>query len=170
MRLFTDEKKNRTEVLLLTSPVSASDIVLGKYFAALTVYTIGIISTFIYTIFILFYTKISITIVFGGMISLILYGALFIAIGTFISSLTDNQVVSAIATFSILFFLYLAESFVSYIPNTFLTNLLYWISLSAKFRQISNGVLSISNLVYFISLTAFFLFLNVRFIEKKRWA
>lgn len=170
MRLFTEEKKNRTEVLLLTSPVSAVGIVLGKYLAAFAVYAIGVASTLIYTIFILCFSKVAISAVFGGIIALLLYGALFISIGTFISSLTDSQVVAAIATFSVLFFLYLAESFVSFIPNTLITNILYWLSINAKYTQMSNGVLTIGNLVYFLSLTAMFLFLNIRVIEKKRWA
>ena len=170
MRLFTEEKKNRTEVLLLTSPVSAVGIVLGKYLAAFSVYAIGVLSTLIYTIFIMCFTKVAISTVIGGIISLLLYGALFIAIGTFISSLTDSQVVSAIATFCVLFFLYLAETFVEYIPSTIITNVLYWLSINAKYTQMSSGVLTIGNLVYFLSLTALFLFLNIRVIEKKRWA
>ncbi len=170
MRLFTEEKKNRTEVLLLTTPVSAVGIVLGKFLAAFTVYAIGIVSTLIYAIFILCYTEIAMSVVFGGIIALLLYGALFISIGTFISSLTDNQVVSAIATFCILFFLYLAESFVSFIPSTLITNILYWLSINAKYTEMSSGILSLGNLVYFLSLTALFVFLNIRVIEKKRWA
>jgi len=170
MRLFTEEKKNRTEVLLLTSPVSAVGIVLGKYLAAFSVYAVGVASTLIYTLFILCFSKVAFSAVIGGIIALLLYGALFISIGTFISSLTDSQVVAAIATFSVLFFLYLAESFVSFIPNTLITNILYWLSINAKYSQMSNGVLTIGNLVYFLSLTAMFLFLNIRVIEKKRWA
>ncbi len=170
MRLFTEEKKNRTEILLLTTPVSAVGIVLGKFLAAFSVYAIGILSTLIYAIFILCFTEIAMSVVFGGIIALLLYGALFISIGTFISALTDNQVVSAIATFCVLFFLYLAESFVSFIPNTFITNILYWLSINAKYTEMSSGILSLGNLVYFLSLTALFVFLNIRVIEKKRWA
>ncbi len=170
MRLMTDDKRNRTEVLLLTAPVSAAGIVIGKFFAALSVYAIGVLSTIIYAVFTLIYSQISLVVVIGGMIGLLLYGALFISIGTFISSLTDSQVVAAIATFCSLFFLYLAERFVAYIPNTTVTNILYWLSLDSKYTQISQGLLSIGHLVYFLSLTAMFLFLTVRVVEKKRWS
>ncbi len=170
MRLMTDDKRNRTEVLLLTAPVSAGGIVMGKFLAALSVYAVGVFSTIIYAIFTLLYSGISLVVVIGGMIGLLLYGALFISIGTFISSLTDSQVVAAIATFCSLFFLYLAESFISYIPNTTVTNILYWLSLDSKYTQISQGLLSIGHLVYFLSLTTLFLFLTIRVVEKKRWA
>lgn len=170
MRLMTDDKRNRTEVLLLTAPVSAAGIVIGKFFAALSVYAIGVLSTIIYAVFTLIYSQISLVVVIGGMIGLLLYGALFISIGTFISSLTDSQVVAAIATFCSLFFLYLAERFIAYIPNTTVTNILYWLSLDSKYTQISQGLLSIGHLVYFLSLTAMFLFLTVRVVEKKRWS
>jgi ABC-2 type transport system permease protein len=170
MRLMTDDKRNRTEVLLLTAPVSAGGIVMGKFLAAFSVYGMAVLSTIIYAIYTLVFSQISLSVVVGGMIGLLLYGALFIAIGTFISSLTDSQVVAAIATFCSLFFLYIAESFISFIPNTTVTNVLYWLALDSKYNQISQGLLSIGHLVYFLSLTALFLFLTVRVIEKKRWA
>ena len=170
MRLMTDDKRNRTEVLLLTSPVSAAGIVMGKFLAALSVYAIGVFSTIIYALYTMIYAEINLIVVLGGMLGLLLYGALFIAIGTFISSLTDSQVVAAIATFCSLFFLYLAESFIGYIPNTTVTDALYWMALDSKYTQISQGLLSIGHLVYFLSLTFLFLFLTVRVLEKKRWA
>ena len=170
MRLMTEDKRNRTEVLLLTAPVSAAGIVVGKFAAALAVFGLGVLSTVIFALFTMIYAPVSITVVLGGMLGLLLYGALFISIGTFISSLTDNQVTAAIATFCALFFLYLAESFITYIPNTTLTDILYWLSFYSKYTQISQGVLSVGHLVYFLSLTSLFLFLTVRVVEKKRWA
>ena len=165
MRIMTEDKKNRTEVLLLTSPVSAAGIALGKFLAAFTVYAIGVFSTLIFA----GYTTIPFITVVSGILGLLLYGALFISVGLFISSLTDSQVVAAIATFCALFFLYLAESFIQFIPNTLITNILYWLSLSQKYTQMSQGIFSLSHLVYFISLTALFIFLTIRVVEKKRW-
>lgn len=170
MRLMTEEKRSRTEVLLLTSPVSAGGIVMGKFFAALSVYAIGVVSTILYALFVLAFTSIDLSVVIGGMLGLLLYGALFLSIGIFISSLTDSQVSAAIATFCALFFLYLAENFISLIPNSTLTDLLYWLSFYSKYTQISQGVLSLSHLVYFLSLTSLFCFLTIRVVEKKRWA
>lgn len=167
MRIMTEDKKNRTEVLLLTSPVSAAGIALGKFLAAFTVYAIGVFSTLIFAGFIYLYTTIPFITVVSGILGLLLYGALFISVGLFISSLTDSQVVAAIATFCALFFLYLAESFIQFIPNTLITNILYWLSLSQKYTQMSQGIFSLSHLVYFISLTALFIFLTIRVVEKK---
>ena len=103
MRIMTEDKKNRTEVLLLTSPVSAAGIALGKFLAAFTVYAIGVFSTLIFAGFIYLYTTIPFITVVSGILGLLLYGALFISVGLFISSLTDSQVVAAIATFCALF-------------------------------------------------------------------
>ena len=169
MRIMTEDKKNRTEVLLLTSPVSAAGIAMGKFLAAFTVYAIGVLSTLIFAGFIYLYTTIPFITVVSGILGLLLYGALFISVGLFISSLTDSQVVAAIATFCALFFLYLAESFIQFIPSTFITNILYWLSLSQKYTQMSQGIFSLSHLIYFISLTALFIFLTIRVVEKKRW-
>ena len=92
MRLMTEEKRSRTEVLLLTSPVSAGGIVMGKFFAALSVYAIGVVSTILYALFVLAFTSIDLSVVIGGMLGLLLYGALFLSIGIFISSLTIRVV------------------------------------------------------------------------------
>lgn len=143
---------------------------MGKFFAALSVYAIGVVSTILYALFVLAFTSIDLSVVIGGMLGLLLYGALFLSIGIFISSLTDSQVSAAIATFCALFFLYLAENFISLIPNSTLTDLLYWLSFYSKYTQISQGVLSLSHLVYFLSLTSLFCFLTIRVVEKKRWA
>ena len=120
MRIMTEDKKNRTEVLLLTSPVSAAGIALGKFLAAFTVYAIGVFSTLIFAGFIYLYTTIPFITVVSGILGLLLYGALFISVGLFISSLTDSQVVAAIATFCALFFFSLSH-------------LVYFISLTALF-------------------------------------
>ncbi len=170
MRLMTEDKKNRTEVLLLTTPVSAGGIVMGKFFAAFTVYAAGVLSTLIFSAYVSIYSQVDLSVVIGGIIGLLLYGALFIAIGIFISSLTDSQVVAAIGTFCALFVLWLAESLVRSIPSSAITNMLYWLSLSSKYQQLSQGVLSLSHLVYFLSLTGLFVFLTTRVVEKKRWA
>ena len=82
----------------------------------------------------------------------------------------DLLLAAPIATFCALFFLYLAENFVSFIPSTLITNILYWLSINAKYTEMSSGILTLGNLVYFLSLTALFVFLNIRVIEKKRWA
>ena len=109
MRLMSEESRQKTDQLLLTSPLSLVGIVLGKYFAAVAVFGITLLVTCIYPIILSFFGTIPVWEIVGGYIGFLLLGAAFISIGLYVSSLTDNQVVSAIITFSALLFIWLLE-------------------------------------------------------------
>lgn len=96
MRLFSEEKKQKTEQGLLTAPVSIGGIVMGKYLAALTLYTIGLAIIFVYALILSFFGAVAWGIVISNILALFLLGAAFIAVTLFISSLTENQVVAAV--------------------------------------------------------------------------
>ena len=95
MRLFSEEKKQKTEQGLLTAPVSIGGIVMGKYLAALTLYTIGLAIIFVYALILSFFGAVAWGVVISNILALFLLGAAFIAVTLFISSLTENQVVAA---------------------------------------------------------------------------
>ena len=175
MKLFSDERKMRTEQLLLTAPVSLTGMVLGKFFAAFTIFVGCMAATCIN--FIPLYVIAAAeegsgpvgAQIAGGMIGLILIGAAFIAIGTFVSSLTENQLAAAIITIaSILGFIgigLLASLIDIYAVRVALT----WISVIGRFDNMVNGVFDIAAAVYFVSLAGIFVFLTIRVYENRRW-
>lgn len=116
MRLFTDEKRMKTDQLLLTSPVKVTGIVFGKYLAAVVFFLIALAVTGLYTIVIIRHGTLQVAQTLGGYFGFILIGACFISIGLFVSSTTDNQVVSAILTFFSMLFLWLLDSLRQALP------------------------------------------------------
>lgn len=113
MRLLSEEKKQKTDQLLLTSPVSVPGIVLGKYFAAVTVFLISLLITIIFPIILSFYGTLATAQIIGSYVGFFLLGSAFIAVGLWISSIADNQIVSAVATFVAIFLLLMVETIVS---------------------------------------------------------
>lgn len=184
MRLFSEEKKMRTEQLLLTSPVTLTGIVMGKFFAAFTMF-LGCMAVTCLN-FIPLYSVAAIergnadysttyigpvtAQIVGSMIALVLIGAAFIAIGTFISSLTENQLAAAIITMAVIFALVIIGLLSSLIDVYWVRVALSHVSVIARFTNLSAGVFDIASIVYFISLAFVFLFLTVRVYEKRRWS
>ena len=99
MRLFSEERKNKTDQLLLTSPIKLTSIVLGKFFAAYSVFLSTVILSLTYPVILAIFGEPSFTEIFAVYIAYILIGASFTAIGLFVSTLTENQIISAIVTF-----------------------------------------------------------------------
>ena len=112
MRLLSEEKKQRTDQMLLTSPVSIPAIVLGKYLAAVTVFLISLVITGIFPVILSFFGTVAVAQILGSYIGFFLLGSAFIAVGLWISSITDNQIVSAVATFVAVFLLLMVETIV----------------------------------------------------------
>lgn len=183
MRLFTEEKKLRTEQLLLTAPVTITGMVMGKFCAAFTLYlscTLLSCINFIPLYLIAAAERGNLSYdtthigpvtpqIVGCMIGIILIGAAFIAIGTFISSLTENQLAAAIITIASLIALTAVGLFSSITDIYWLRTLINRISVLGRFSNFSAGIFDIASLIYFISLTFVFLFLTVRVYEKRRW-
>lgn len=192
MRSFAEERKNGTEVLLLTSPASVFEIVIGKYLASLYVLLLMTSTSVVFILFTLaFGGKIDAT-VLGAYIGFICIGAAYLAIGIFSSALTESQVISAIITFATVFLLLLIDgvasifgsvisTFVSKINffglsdlqidgiSTAVANFLKWPNPTNRLSNFSAGIFEITPIVFFISLIAIFLFLTMRVIEKRRW-
>lgn len=183
MRAFSEERKSRTEQLLLTSPVSITGMVLGKYFAALTLFFSTILVSCIN-----FFPLISYAIVeqsqasdpnvhigpvggqiVGCVIGVILIGAAFIALGVFISSLTENQLTAAVITVASIALMILVGALNSYIGSSFLRTVLDWISVLSRYDNFAYGLFDFSALLYYVSISGVFLFLTVRVYEKRRW-
>lgn len=169
MRIIAEDKKNGTDVLLITSPISLTSVVLGKYLAALFVFLVLTTISFIYPIILMaFGAQFTVQLV-GGYIGFILLGACFIAVGVFASSLTENQIISAVISFVTLLIIWVAGSVGSMLGGI-ASKLLNWISLLSRYDDFNRGILGLSSMVYYLSFIAVFIFLTVRVTERRRWS
>lgn len=188
MRLFSEEKKQRTEQMLLTAPVSLTGMVLGKFFAAFTLFVgtllVSCLNFFpLYSIAIeeraaanLEYQGAGDSIIgpvtgqiVGRLIGIILIGAAFIAIGTFISSFTESQLAAAVTTIAVILGMVIIGFLNSTIDVYAVRFVLDWISVLSRYSNFSYGLFDFSALVYYLSICSVFLFLTVRVYEKRRW-
>lgn len=117
MRLFAEEKRQKTDQLLLTSPVSITGIVCGKYFAAMAVYCGTLLVTVSYAVVVAVYGDLETWGTIGSYIGFILLGACYISIGLFVSALTENQLIAALVTFFVLLFIWLIDPISQAIPS-----------------------------------------------------
>lgn len=171
MRLFSEEKRQKTDQLLITSPTGITSIVLGKFFAVFIYFLIFIAVLSIYNFIFYFFGATPDFMVFlGNIIGLLLFAGSLISIGEFISALTESQVVAAVGSFSVSFFLLLIDNVSQLVSNETLIAIGEWVSFSDRYQTFSEGVFDIANFIFFVSITAAFLFLTVRVIDRKRWA
>jgi ABC-2 type transport system permease protein len=118
MRLISEERRHRTDILLITNPVSITGIVLGKYLAAITLFLITLAVTWLYPVIMAFFGDIAGWEIVGGYIGFLLLGCSFIAVGIFVSAMTENQVISAVVTFAALLLLWLIDWVVTALPKS----------------------------------------------------
>jgi len=170
MKLFSEEKKQKTEQGLLTAPVSLNAIVVGKYLAALTLYTIGISIIFLYALIIEYFGNADWSVILSNYLALFLVGGVFIAITTFISSLTENQMISAIAGFISLMFIYMIDYIAEIIPWKPVSDAVSKLSFIDKYSEFTMGLFNIGSIIFFLSTIVIFNFLTVRVFEKRRWS
>jgi ABC-2 type transport system permease protein len=170
MRLMSEDRRRRTDQILLTAPITLGSIVAGKFLAAAVVFTAGISITLIYAVTLSLFAPMSWAIVFGNYIALLLLGFAFISIGQFISSLTENMAIAAIGTFATLLVILFLDILPSIIPNPHLAAIINELSFTRRFAPITSGILSASNLFFFISVCGIFMFLTTRVLEKRRWS
>ena len=165
MRSFAEEKRNKTEQLLLTAPVSLWSLVLAKFLAAFTLFlgTVAVSSLFFITLGI--YGDPNWGRVLGCTVGMILIGICFIAIGMFLSSLTENQF-----TAGVLCGLVVLAMLNGILDNFVLRQILDWISIYSRYSNFTMGIFDFSSAVYYLSMCGIFLFLTVRVYEKRRFA
>ena len=183
MRLFAEERKLRTEQLLLTAPVTITGMVMGKFLAALTVFGGSLLVSCIN--FIPIYTTAAAergnqTYEFyhigpvtgqliGNLVGLLLIGAAFIALGAFISALTENQLAAAVITISVIALMLGLGLVNSLIDIYWIRAVLSWISIYSRFGNFQNGLFDYAAILYYASICFVFVFLTVRVYEKRRW-
>ena len=178
MKLLSEEKKLGTEQLLLTSPVSLMGVICAKFFAAFTIFAVTLGSSAVLNMYTLYgvakaqenvIPKMNLPTFAGCIIGVLLIGAAFIAIGLFISSLTENQIVAAVVSIGVFALIMASTAFAAGINNEVLRVIIKWFSVLDRFYAFGEGVFDITALIYYVSITAVFLFLTVRVYEKRRW-
>ena len=170
MRLFAEEKKMRTEQLLMTAPVSITSMVAAKFFAAETVFGAALLLSAFNVVPLYIYAEPYTAQIVGNYVAFFLVGSSFIAIGIFMSSLTENQLAAAVATIGALLFLLIMNFANSFIDLYVFRYVIDWLSIYARYQNFTQGIFDYNALLYYASICFVFLFLTVRVYEKRRWA
>lgn len=170
MRSMAEDKKFKTNQLLYTAPVSVKDIVLGKYFAMASIFTFAMCFTCITPIILSMFGAVPFAANYTAVVGMWLFGLMAIAVGQFLSSLTENQIVAAVLSFAVLLIGYLMNTFAGLIlsTHTVLINIMKSIAITSYLSQFNNAILSIRGIVYYITVGAFFLFLTCQLIYRSR--
>ena len=171
MRLFTEEKRQRTDQCLLTAPVNLFSIVMGKFLAAVCVYLAAMA---IYVLFVIVLVALAGSVawatVIGTFIALLLLGSSFIAIGVFVSALTENQIVAAVLSFAIITVFYLIDMLAGVVNIEWLRTVMSALGFYTRYYEFSTGILNVPSLIFFLSTIFIFNFLTVRVLERRRWS
>jgi ABC-2 type transport system permease protein len=168
MRTYAEEKRTGTIELLLTSPVTDLQIILGKFLGAVALFAMMLAVTLLYMGILFWYGNPEWRPIAAGYVGLLLMGASFIAIGLLISSLTKNQIVAAVITFAVFLVLWVINWAGSTAgPTT--QKVLEHLSLTEHFDDFARGVLDTKHIVYYLSFITFGLFLTVKSVDSERW-
>lgn len=166
MKSIAEDRKNGTEVLLATSPVSLTSRVIGKFLAAYTIFLSMAALSLLYPLILSFYGKLSVGMLFGQYLGFLLMGFAFVAVGIFASSLTENQIIAAVIGVVMLFVIWLLDA-ISSIIGGFIGKVMQWISVMTRYYDFNYGDLKLSNIVYLLSFAVIFVFLAIRIIDRK---
>lgn len=168
MRSFSEEKKQKTDLLLYTVPVDCSQVVLAKFLAAETMFLLGLAVTVAFPVILAMCGSVQIWITLGNYIGIILLMSSFIAIGIFVSTLTENQIVSAIISYVLIFALWYSYGLGSAIQNPMLLQLLNKLSLMQMYYELALGILNPAGIALNLAITASFLLLTTAVVRGKR--
>src|SRR5215467_13755049 len=168
MRLFAEEKRSGTIELLATSPIRDFEVILGKWLAALILYGAMLLLTAINFAWLFRYGNPDWKPLLVAYLGLLLQAGALLAIGTFISTLTRNQIIAGAATFGVCLLLWVLEWVSGYDPAPY-ARLMAYLSVLTHFDSFAKGVLSIKDSVYYLSAIVLGLFLTARSIESLRW-
>ncbi|MFI3205835.1 MAG: ABC transporter permease [Clostridia bacterium] len=169
MKSMSEDRKNKTDQALLTAPIGVTSIVVGKFLAAFGVYFVACTVSLLPAVAMNSFSNPPWGIIFGNYIATLLYGGAMVAIGIFISSLTESQVISAIGSFVIAMLLLFMDSIASSIGGIVGT-VITWMSFTTRYNIFATGLFSVSSTVFFLSVIAAFIFLTARKLESRRWS
>ncbi|MBQ9503841.1 MAG: Gldg family protein, partial [Lachnospiraceae bacterium] len=171
MRSLAEERKLRTDQLLLTYPVSVFRIIAGKYLALLAVFALPVAVSCLYPIVLSSYGDVAYAESYASILGYFLFGAACLSIGLFISSITESQVIAAVLTFAALFLTYLMGGIVSLLTSggNKAAEILNIFDFPGRLENIMSGILDLKDIFYFLSVTALMLFLTCQSLLKRRF-
>jgi len=171
MGVYAEERKRGTMELLMTSPVTETQIVLAKFFASFTLFMLMLLPTASYLVFMFAHSEPMPPwrLLFAGYTGVLLLGGALLALGTFISSLTENQLIAAVLTFAAFLLLWVLDIGNANGGGTGLGAVLGYLSVIGHYQDFSRGVIDTSALIYYFSFIILFIFLTVRSIDSMRW-
>ena len=168
MRTYSEEKRSGTIELLLTSPLTDFQIVMGKFLGALVLYVAMLGVTLVHLGFLFAFGNPEWRPVVTGYLGVLLMGGCFLSLGLFISSLTRNQIVAGMVTFAVFLMFWVINWMATFMgPTT--QNVLNYVSIIEHLNDFTRGVLDTKHLIYYLSFIAFSLFLTVRSVDSERW-
>ena len=168
MRLYSEEKRSGTMELLMTSPITTGQTLLGKFAACFSLYVMIEIAAFGFLVILSAYADLDWGPILSASLAVILLGGTFVSVGILASSLTENQIVAVVISFFLLLTLWMID-WASQFAGPTLAAVLGHISLLQNMRDMNRGVVDTSSVVFFLSASAFFLFLTFTVIESRRW-
>ena len=168
MRTYSEEKRSGTIELLLTSPITDVQIILGKFLGAMLLYMAMLALTLIHIGILFIYGQPEWKPIATGYLGLLLMGGSFLSLGLFISSLTKNQIVAGISTFAVFLMLWVINWIGTFVGPTMQT-VLTFLSLTDHFDDFSRGIIDTKHVIYYLSFMAFGLFLTAKSVDSERW-
>jgi ABC-2 type transport system permease protein len=168
MRTYSEEKRSGTIELLLTAPLTDFQIVMGKFLGALVLYALMLAVTLVHIGFLFAYGNPEWRPVATGYLGVLLMGGCFLSLGLFVSSLTRNQIVAGMITFSV-FLLFWVINWIATFSGPTTQNVLNYLSITEHLNDFTKGVVDTKHLIYYTSFIAFSLFLTVRAVDSERW-
>ena len=170
MKSFSEEKRQRTDQALLTSPTSLFEIVMGKFLGALILFAICSLIFVVYALVISFFTSPDWAVVLCTVLGLLLLGSALIAIDIFISVLTESMIISAVAGMGVGLLIYMLSNLSSNITVDWIATIVKKIDFLTYYTNFTYGMLNLTDIIFFLSVTGVFLFFTARVLEKRRWS
>ena len=170
MRTISEDNRQKVDQVLLTAPVSVTDIVLGKFFACFSIYALAYAPTLIFQLIVSYHSTVNWALYLYSIFGTMLLGSVLIAMGIFISSLTESTALAAVLTIVTNLVLMFISSIAELAKVEWLTDAAEHIALLDRYANFGESVLNVADIVFFLSITVFCLFLCVRSVERRRWA
>lgn len=169
MAVYSEEKKRGTMELLMTSPITETEIVIGKFLASFTLFALMLLPTLSYLVFMYAHSDPMPPwrIMVAGYAGILLLGASLTALGTFISSLTENQIIAAVLTFAVFLILWVLD--IGHNGTSVIASVVGYLSVIRHYEDFTRGVIDTSSLVYYGSFIFLFVFLTIRSVDSMRW-
>ena len=170
MRLFSEDRKQKVDQALFTAPVKLISIILGKFFAAISLFMLPLTITLVYQIILSFVADVNWLLYLSDLLGIALMGGAILSIGIFISALTESQMIAGIFGIGVSFFIMQIDYFSSAVNAEWFTKFCTSISFIARFNAFASGKFDFSNVIFFLSVVTLFLYFTHLVLDKKRWA